>query len=370
MGVRREAHKVWIEGVPALAEPGLKVPWLARTSKTCTFAGALEVALSLTERPYSYEEIMALSGMAFRTRWYDGENGPTGCPCALVGETPDVKKRLPAAIGWQIDEYAADGWDKPIMREAREAVVRSIDAGRPVPVVDRHLNSVVAYGYAEGGEILLLQTLGDGAYECPLSELGQSPSLAHILHGPEEPPPFPQVFKGVVSDAAVRWYRVKAEFIPDKLKNGQAALQAWIRGLEQHEELATKVDPGRLLFYHLWAYKHLWDARRAAANFLGQHAAIFPAAQEPLQRAADLYRQEADLLGAAYDDPRTYIGSFEDLGTRIGSSGYEDTDASMWTPEMRRREGQMMCDALALERSAVEAMQDAVAAMPRERVER
>jgi hypothetical protein len=39
--------------------------------------------------------------------------------------------------------------------------------------------------------------------------------LAHILQGPEEPPPFPQVFKGVVSDAAVRWYRVKAEFIPD-----------------------------------------------------------------------------------------------------------------------------------------------------------
>jgi hypothetical protein len=124
------------------------------------------------------------------------------------------------------------------------------------------------------------------------------------------------------------------------------------------------------LFYHLWAYKHLWDARRAAANFLGQHAAIFPAAQEPLQRAADLYRQEADLLGAAYDDPGTYVGSFEDLGACIGSSGYEDTDASMWTPEMRRREGQMMCDALALERSAVEAMQDAVAAMPRERVER
>jgi hypothetical protein len=128
MGVRRGAHKVWIEGVPALAEPGLKVPWLTRTSKTCTFAGALEAALSLTECPYSYEEIMVLSGMAFRTRWYDGENGPTGCPCAPVGETPDVKKRLPAAIGWQIDEYGADGWDKPIMREAKEAVVRSIDA--------------------------------------------------------------------------------------------------------------------------------------------------------------------------------------------------------------------------------------------------
>ncbi len=128
MAVRREAGKVWIDGVPPLAEQGLeapwfKVPWLARTSKTCTFAVALEVALSVSEYPVSYDEIMALSGMAFRTRWLDGENGPTGCPCAPVGETPDVKRRLQSAIGWRIEEYSADGWDKPPMQEARVAVV-------------------------------------------------------------------------------------------------------------------------------------------------------------------------------------------------------------------------------------------------------
>jgi hypothetical protein len=356
MRVRREAGKVWIEGLPRLAEPGLKVPWLARTSQTCTFAAALEAALSVTERPCTYQEIMALSGMAFRTRWYDGENGPTGCPCAPVGETPDVMQRLPAAIGWQIRAYAADGWDTPPMQEAVAAVIGSIDAGRPVLVVDRHLNSVVAYGYAEGGQVLLLETLLDGAYECPQSGLGQSPSLVHILGGPEEPPPFPHVFRDIVRDAAERWYRVQSEFIPGKLKNGQAALQAWIRGLERHKELAAATDPGRLLFYHLWAYKHLWDARRAAANFLGRHAAAYPGAQSLLLKAAALYRQEADLLGAAYDDAGTYVGSFEELGSCIGASGYEDTDATQWTPEMRRRERQMLAQCLNLERVAVEAM--------------
>lgn len=364
MTEQSQAHsRAVIEGVPALAEPGPKVPWLARTSKTCTFAGALEAALSLTEQPCSYEDILALSGMAFRTRWYDGDDGPTGCPCAPVGETPDVKRRLPAAIGWQIDEYGADGWDKPVMQEAKQAVVRSIDAGLPVLVVDRQLNSVVAYGYAQNGEVLLLQTLCDGAYECPLSELGQDPSLAHVLRGPEVPPPFPQVFKDVVSDAAERWYQVQSEFIPGKLKNGQAAIQAWIRGLERHEELATKADPGRLLFYHLWAYKHLWDARRAAAGFLREHAALYPAAQDDILEAAGLYQREADLLGAAYDDPGTYVGSFEDLGACIGSSGYEDTDATQWTPDMRRRERQIMQDALTLERAAVEALEQAVPKM-------
>jgi hypothetical protein len=363
MTVKREGGRVWIEGVPALAEPGLQVPWLARTSKTCTFAGALEAALSLTERPYSYEDIMALSGMAFRTRWFDGENGPTGCPCAPVGETPDVKRRLPAATGWQFDEYAADGWDKPIMGEAKAAVVRSIDAGRPVPVVDHRLNSVVAYGYAEGGEFLSIKSQLDGDYECPLSALGQDPSLVHILKGPEPLPSFRQVFRDVVSDAAERWYVVQSEFIPDRLKNGQAALQAWIRGLEQHEDLATRRDPGRLLFYHLWAYKHMWDARRAAAHFLGRHATIYAAAQDPVQKAADLYRQEADRLGSAYDDPGTYIGSFEELGACIGASGYEDTDASQWTPKMRDRERQILAQCLDLEHAAVEAMREALPKM-------
>jgi hypothetical protein len=251
------------------------------------------------------------------------------------------------------------------MQGAREAVVRSIDAGRPVPVVDRHLNSVVAYGYEEGGEVLLIQSLGDGDYACPLSELGQKPSLAHILKGPGQLPPFPRTFRELVSDAAERWYQEGSEFIPGRLKNGQAALRAWLRGLERHDELATVVDPGKLLFYHLWAYKHLWDARRAAASFLREHAAVFPAARDSLIEVARHYQEEAGLLGAAYDDASTYIGSFDDLGNCVGASGYEDTDATQWTPEMRLRERQILAQCLDLERAAVEAMRSAVPQMAR-----
>jgi hypothetical protein len=117
------------------------------------------------------------------------------------------------------------------------------------------------------------------------------------------------------------------------------------------------------LFYHLWAYKHLWDPRRAAANFLQAHADTYPGAQDIILEAAGLYRQEADLVGAAYDDPGTYIGSFEDLGACIGSSGYEDTDATLWTPGMRRRERQILAQCLDLERAAVKALEQAVLAM-------
>jgi hypothetical protein len=64
MAVKRQADRVWIEGVPALGAPGLPASWLARSSQACIFASALEAALSATERPYSYDEILALSGMA------------------------------------------------------------------------------------------------------------------------------------------------------------------------------------------------------------------------------------------------------------------------------------------------------------------
>lgn len=363
MSVIKDAGKVWIEGVPTLVEPGHPVPWLARTSQTCTFAGALEAALAVTERPVNYQDIMALSGMAFRTRWYNGADGPTGCPCAPVGETPDVKQRLPQAIGWQFVEFAADGWDKPDMRGAKEAVVESIDVGIPVPVVDRHLNSVVAYGYMEEGEILLIKTLVDGEYACPLTHLGQNPSLVHILKGPVTHPPFPLIFKGILRDAIERWYIEYSDFIPCKLKNGKAALQAWIRGLEMHEQLLTVKKPGQLLFYHLWAYKHLWDARRSAASFLEKHAAIYPAAQEQITRAAALYHEEANLLGGAYDDPQTYIGSLDDLAECLGASGYEDTEASKWTPAMRYREIKILQKCLDLEESAVETMRAALLRM-------
>lgn len=66
-------------------------------------------------------------------------------------------------------------------------------------------------------------------------------------------------------------------------------------------------------------------------------------------------RREAD------DGP--YIGSFEDLGACIGGSGYEDTDATQWTPEMRAQERRILEQCLELERAAVEAMRAALPQM-------
>ena len=119
---------------------------------------------------------------------------------------------------------------------------------------------------------------------------------------------------------------------------------------DQFDELVAKVDPGKLLFFHLWNFGNLVDARRAAAGVLHEHAAVYPSAQEDLMRAGDLYRQEADVLAAAYEDENTYLGA----------SNSETFDASRWTLDMRRHEREIMQQALDLERRAVEALEQAL----------
>jgi hypothetical protein len=63
------------------------------------------------------------------------------------------------------------------------------------------------------------------------------------------------------------------------------------------------------------------------------------------------------------DDPRTCIGSSKDLGACISDSGYEDTDATYWTREMRLRERQIVAQCLELERAPVHAMRAALPLM-------
>jgi hypothetical protein len=354
MRVKRKDGEVWIEGVRPLVEPGQTFSLLALPGKICTFAGAMEAALAVTRHPYTYDEILGLSGLAFRVRWHVGENGPTGCPCSPIGETPDTLAAFSRASGWQIGDFAGAGWDNPHMQGVIPKIRQSIDVGTPVLVYDKHLNSSIIYGYADRREVFLLQTHMDGFTKCPVSELGQDPALAFLLLDRVEPDPFPAVFKGILGQAVARWHQEKGDVVPSEdLRSGRAALEAWIQMFDRFDELVVKASPGELLFFHLWNFGNLYDARRAAAGFLREHVAVYPSAQEDLLHASDLYRQEAEGLGAAYEDENTYLGA----------SGGETLDASRWTPGMRRREREIMRQALDLERSAVEAMERALSRM-------
>ncbi len=145
--VNRENGKVWLEGVPLL-DWGL--------GKECTFAGALEAALTITVHPMKYSDIMGYTGLAFRMRWMDrNKRGGVWGVSSPVGEFPEEIDILQKLTGWQFNYdntgLTFDLEDPTIVRFKRQ-ITTSIDEGRPIIT---HLvggNVGVIYGYKDEGE--------------------------------------------------------------------------------------------------------------------------------------------------------------------------------------------------------------------------
>jgi len=86
--VKRDGAKVWIDDVPELG-------W--GKGRGCTYAGALSAALAVTAHPVPYDDIMGLSGLAFRVRWWISATEPgkrLWCPSTPVGEFPEERDNV------------------------------------------------------------------------------------------------------------------------------------------------------------------------------------------------------------------------------------------------------------------------------------
>jgi hypothetical protein len=107
--VSREDGHVWIDGVPDFSEVGWPV---------CMFAGAMAAALAVTPHPLSVEQILALSGFAFHTRWCQSDGKPTGCPGSVSLEQGFPLRALTEHSGWQLEILFGEGWARPEMQRA------------------------------------------------------------------------------------------------------------------------------------------------------------------------------------------------------------------------------------------------------------
>jgi hypothetical protein len=346
--LKRANNTTWIEGVPTLTG------W----HKLPTFAGALEAALSVTEHPVSYTDILGFSGLAFRTRWYAGPEGPIGCPCSPTGETPVVWAAVSRGTGWQLEPFDGDGWDAPGMKRIVPRIVDSIDAGRPVIAVDKDLNSGVIYGHKQDRVTFLVRTHYAQSVVCGVSELGQNPALAVFLRKHAPPPSRANVLRAVLRDAVDAWqHETWDTTVSCYLRSGKAALEAWIDFYERLDEMAQRVDRHKLLGHAIWNYRHLYQARQGAAAFLAQAADDLPEAREELALAGAEYQREADLLATAYDDS---WGRMPDLRRvffdRAHSSHTEqwlNTSIDAWDETIRQRERSIIEGALQIEKRVV-----------------
>jgi hypothetical protein len=332
-----------IEGLPRLA-------W--GQGQDCTFAGALAAAMAVTDHPYSYAELMGLSGLAFRVRWSNDETAPRWCPSCAVGEQPYQYQALRALTGWSLPTDVQFGEEKPVTDAIRAKVIASIDTGKPVAAYASPLDIAVVYGYEDGGETLLASdySQAEEPYRLPSSQIGP---MQTYLGAFQEPPPSRDVLIQVLRTASRNWSLGKhsAGTKEREYGYGDAALKAWMRDLDRFDDLDNETKR-KLFFLDGWVLSILDDARRAAITFLRVHApALEENARQALDRAASAYEHEIELLEPVMTLRR------------------DVADVANWSTEARRQEAEVLAEAYQFEAQAMAHIEMARSAMTAEQGE-
>jgi hypothetical protein len=344
--VQRENGKVWIKGVPSLG-------W--GTFRETTFVGALEAALAVTEQPYDYATLMGATGLAFRTRWFQGP-GPDDrwCPSSPVGEFPEEIGAASRATGWSLRTECLLGEKEPRMERFAPDIMASIDAGLPVLGYDHSLNMAVIFGYEDGGQtVRMYDYFGrETPTRKPTAEIG---AMLLFLGERTEPLSRRDALLQGLTIAARNWPRRHdpADHEERGYWFGNLALTKWGEDLGRYDTLS---DPERekLFFVSWWCFDVLADARPAAVTFLRSHADLLEGeAANALQRAAALYQQEGELLGSAFCRKDAFLGPW---------SGKSIVD---WTADVRQREQDLLAQAREIEAAAIAEIEKALAAADR-----
>lgn len=334
------ARKV-LDSVPTLA-------W--GTGRECTFAGALEAAMAVTEHPYTYAEIMGFSGLAFRARWFHGHTGARWCPSSPIGELPEESAAVQRATGWRFREEWHWG-DKHMDRFAPD-IAAAINAGRPVLAYEPKLNVDVVYGYADGGKTLLLRDYfkGNEPLELPAANLG--PMLI-FLNDHAEPLGRRLAVIEAMNITVRNWRRDPVGTNKGKYFYGEAAFARWADDIVRAEEVAkTDAEWDNLFFVSWWNFGALADARNAAVSFLGQAAATLKGdAREALERVVAGYQQEGQILQAALGNNDAFFGPW---------SGKSIKD---WSADVQKREHEILTEACKAEAATIAEIENVLAAL-------
>jgi len=304
--VKSEGNRTWIEGLPKLA-------W-GRTG-SCTYAGALEAALSVTSHPVSYTDLMGFSGLAFRVRWYRRSDVAGWCPSSAVGEFPAEEAAVAAATGWTFHHisHMGLGEENPHMERYKADIVQSFERGIPVigyPDV-RDLNVAAAYGIErDGPEPRLLwnrYSTPEGPFVNPLSQTGAWVSIPVACDPPVDRR---EVFLRSLDLETWRSAEEPASSpgIDARYLLGDGALTRWREDLANAESFTP--EQRESLFFVSWlCFDALNDSRSHAAPFLAEHLDLFEGeARTALERAIAAYRHEAEFLRSVFARKEAFLG--------------------------------------------------------------
>ena len=306
------------------------------TGKECTFVGALESALVGTDYPCTYETMMGVTGLAFRTRWFRGTDGRLWCGSSPVGEFPEEIEAARKATGWELRlEIRRDetGEFRKGVEEFVPDIVASINEGKPVLSYGPVLNMCVIHGYEDGGETLLVHDYGQPEDTVPM-KLADMHCFVMFLGAHSDPLPPGDGLKRALQTAVRNWRREPDPHPKGHYLFGEGALRGWADDIGLYDEL-TDEQRGNLFSVSSWCFCSMADARVAAVKFLRGNG---------LDAPADLYQQEVDLFSSVFEAKNAFLGPCS------GKSAAE------WSADVRQREREILTRAREIEATAVAAL--------------
>ncbi|MAF10422.1 hypothetical protein CMK11_08220 [Candidatus Poribacteria bacterium] len=335
--ITRENGSVVIDGVPSLSFPG----------KMCTYAGALEAAMAVTAHPYDYTDLMGVSGLAFRVRWYDAD-GRKWCPSASVGEFPEEAAAIAKATGWKGSAILFDDWANPDVGRYASRITAAVNAGLPVVTYAGALNCATIYGYTDDGEQLYIRSYFNQAEPVAWDMEKVGPMLEFLEGHTEAMEPRAAVATSL-SIAVDHWRVEHGAWDVGRYLYGEAAYDRWFAYLDDMDGIPSE-ELEEFRHVSLWTYESLLDARREAAAYLGRAADTLTGdARATVARASDVYQAEHDLLMESMSREGALMHRTHGPGI------------AAWTSEGLARERAVLAQAAEMEASAIAELTRAVA---------
>ena len=287
-GIRKANGKVYIDGLPRLS-------W--DKSGVTTFAAALASALSATPHPFTYDQIMGYSGLAFRLRWYRRTDISEWCFSSPTGEFPEEMKATQANTGWHLDINDTIDLSETQLKDLHDKIIYSIDNGTPIIGHPNDLDVAVLYGYEQKENRLFYLWHSYNSrktLKLPREELKRMIIIPDKYKAPKD------IQACIINALSLKSWRQKS-WIPQNYQEkrehsylfGQKAFETWIDDLDMADSFSS-IQKELLFNVSRWCFISLIDARNQASIFLDSHADLFdPKVARLLKRAANIYAKQA-----------------------------------------------------------------------------
>ena len=299
--------------------------------RDCTFMHCLELLLEAVGRNIGYDELMGVSGLAFRLqvrvdRW------DVGNPDPAVGDS--VLDPLFAAIGVEYELRVVRREELAEADALRRVISASIDNGFPVlaaNVIPPEDWGIIT-GYQRNGWAWTCRSYNGDARQHDRTATGWPTAVLIVKQIKPRPAPKPEHAKSI--RRAVELFE-KSAF--GSYATGRNAFEHWC-------QMLRSADSRRHLHPNAWTYVGLIDARQAATRYLRSIADEFGAKKRSILEAAAFYEQET----------RTLIDGLANVPSENQYSASEQSSA------LRAMQISTLMKAKALEERAIQALRAAM----------